>query len=420
MKSNDYLKTRRIRLICDFLNNGGGKLYEMEAWVNDRLEDEGLKPIGKRTLQTCIESLRKGDFEHSLSEEPIKKRSKMFKVVVVGNKHYKWGKDSEVPLFGDFDESERFTLPFLAGILKRYEAIPAVQKIIDKLPKIFNISEAEMKSKSAIFHTGPEFYDENNPSFEENIIKSVIKIISFIHQKQVVEFNYTSTSDYEDVKNKLYHKIVAPLQIRYYEHYFYLIGYDFDYSKLSIFRIDQIYRQKIDIKLDENEQSELFFDYEDLEKKTKIHNRYKDSLGIWFDSEEDKAHEIKVVFRNFAATYMKRLKFQKNQTIVSENKKDGTITMSFKLNLRPKSKIKNIQTDLTKEIEEGYFNLVDKIVEQRLKKDVTDDEKKQIKANLKKRFKSQLVEEIEERHYELAFLLGRFRQYAEIISYKQI
>ena len=124
-----------------------------------------------------------------------------------------------------------------------------------------------------------------------------------------------------------------------------------------------------------------------MEKKTKIHNRYKDSLGIWFDSEEDKAHEIKVIFRNFAATYMKRLKFQKNQTIISQNKNDGTITMSFKLNLRPKSKIKNIQTDLTKEIEEGYFNLVDKIVEKRLKKDVADDVKKQIKANLKKQAK---------------------------------
>ena len=56
--------------------------------------------------------------------------------------------------------------------------------------------------------------DENNPTFEENIIKSVIKIISFIHQKQVVEFNYTSTSDYEDVKNKLHYKIVDTLQIR--------------------------------------------------------------------------------------------------------------------------------------------------------------------------------------------------------------
>ena len=159
MKSNEYLKTERIRLICGFLNNGGGKLYEMEAWVNDRLEEEGQGSIGTRTLQTCIENLRKGNFLHSHSEQPIEIRSNMFKVTVV-NKHYKWGIDSEIPMFGDFDESERYTLPFLAGILKRYEAIPAVQKIIDKLPKIFNISEAEMKSKSAVFHTGPEFYDE--------------------------------------------------------------------------------------------------------------------------------------------------------------------------------------------------------------------------------------------------------------------
>ena len=161
MKSNDYLKTRRIRLICDFLNNGGGKLYEMEAWVNDRLEDEGLKPIGKRTLQTCIESLRKGDFEHSLNKGTSKNKAGLFKILVI-NKSYQWATDSKKPEFGDLDENERFTLPFLAGILRRYESIPAVQKILYQLPEIFNITEKEMESSSAIFHSGPDLFDENN------------------------------------------------------------------------------------------------------------------------------------------------------------------------------------------------------------------------------------------------------------------
>lgn len=332
MKSNDYLKTRRIRLICDFLNNGGGKLYEMEAWVNDRLEDEGLKPIGKRTLQTCIESLRKGDFEHSLNKGTSKNKAGLFKILVI-NKSYQWATDSKKPEFGDLDENERFTLPFLAGILRRYESIPAVQKILYQLPEIFNITEKEMESSSAIFHSGPDLFDENNNQFEEKVIGCVINIIRFIHLSHAIEFNYTPVSYYENSNEKLNLHQVAPLEIRYYENYYYLIASDLKENSLRTFRVDQIHRFKIDVIVDENEDP-IQFDKKDLEKQTGVKKLFKESMGVFpYNPTDANMYEIKIKFTDWAASYIKRLKYHHSQKIVEENKTDKYIIISIQLRL---------------------------------------------------------------------------------------
>ena len=123
---NKQEKNTRIRLICEFLNKGGGKINEMETSVNQQLTDHGQKEIGRRTLVTCLTCLRKGDFDHSLKNKLTRSKEDIFKVLVI-NKSYQWAPDSIKPEFGDLDDEERFTLPFLAGILRRYESIPAVQ-----------------------------------------------------------------------------------------------------------------------------------------------------------------------------------------------------------------------------------------------------------------------------------------------------
>ena len=66
---NKQEKNTRIRLICEFLNKGGGKINEMETSVNQQLTDHGQKEIGRRTLVTCLTCLRKGDFDHSLKNK---------------------------------------------------------------------------------------------------------------------------------------------------------------------------------------------------------------------------------------------------------------------------------------------------------------------------------------------------------------
>jgi len=332
MKSNDYLKTRRIRLICDFLNNGGGKLYEMESWLNERLEEEDSKPIGRRTLQTCIESLRKGDFDHSLNKGTSKNKAGLFKILVI-NKSYQWAAGSKKPEFGDLDDNERFTLPFLAGILRRYESIPAVQKILYQLPEIFNITENEMESSSAIFHSGPDLYDETNNQFEEKVISCVINILRYIHHNQAIEFNYTPVSYYENSNEKLNLHQVAPLEIRYYENYYYLIASDLKDESLRTFRVDQIHRFKIDEMLDNNELP-ILFDKKTLEKHTSVKKLFKESMGVFpYNPTDANMYEIQIKFSDWAASYIKRLKYHQSQKIVKENRTEKYIIISIQLRL---------------------------------------------------------------------------------------
>ncbi|MEY4586665.1 MAG: hypothetical protein RIT05_1083 [Bacteroidota bacterium] len=362
------LRTFRIKHLCKFLSQGGGSRDAMMEYINDRLLEQGMEPIKMREVQYCLEALRKGDFLHSRRNDPPAIRSGLFKVSVIEKKYYKWAADTQVPEFGDLEKNERFTLPFLAGILKRYEAIPAVQKILNQLPEIFNITETEMQSRSAIFHTGPEFYDDKDPDFQEKIIDCVIKIMSFIHERQAIVFNYTSTKEFENIDASLELREVAPLQIRYHENYFYLISYDLINEKLATpVRIDQIHRFKVQPLLDDNGVPAKY-NLEELERQLDLQKRYKDALGIFPISKEDELHEIIIEFREFAATYVKRLKIHHSQKIIEENKTNKSITISLKLHLRPEN------------------------------------------AERKTIF---------ERQYELAFFLGRFREYAKVTSWKK-
>jgi hypothetical protein len=353
------IHTQRIRQICAFLSSGGGTLEQMHDRVNEGLEDRGLSPIGLRTLQSCIESLRLGDFDHSKKDLPLRSRSKLFKIVFK-HKVYKWGLDTEFPEFGDLDEDERFTLPFLAGILKRFESIPAVQKILYQLPEIFNISEAEMESQSAIFQTGPVLYDPQHPDFEPR----VIQILAHIHQGQAIEFNYTSVNVYDNKVEKLTMQQVIPLQIRYYEHYYYLIAADLEGKMILNYRIDQIHR--LNVLPSENEQGEIrYFDLAEFEQRLKVTKKLEDSLGVWVHADKENLYEIQISFHKWAASYVKRLQLHSSQRIVSENKAEQTLVISVKLRLSEESSSKR--------------NIID-------------------------------------RNSELAFLLGRFRDDCKILS----
>ena len=329
---NKQEKNTRIRLICEFLNRGGGKINEMESSVNEQLTDQGQKEIGRRTLQTCLECLRKGDFDHSLKNKITKSKEDIFKVQVI-NRSYQWAPDTIKPEFGDLDDEERFTLPFLAGILRRYESLPAVQKILYQLPQIFGISEKEMESSSAIFHSGPDLYDESNNQFEEKVIGCVINILRFIHFNQAIEFNYTPVNYYENSGEKLNLHQVAPLEIRYYENYYYLIGVLIIDKSLRTFRVDMIHRFKIDQMLDENEEP-VHFDKIELEKQTNIKKLFKESMGVFpYNAKDANLYEIHIKFSDWAASYMKRLKYHHSQKIVEENKTEKYLIISINLRL---------------------------------------------------------------------------------------
>lgn len=190
-----------------------------------------------------------------------------------------------------------------------------------------------MESSSAIFHSGPDLYDENNNQFEEKVISCVINLLRFIHLSHAIEFNYTPVSYYENSNEKLNLHQVAPLEIRYYENYYYLIASDLKDNSLRTFRVDQIHRFKIDVIFDENEEP-IQYDKKDLEKQTSVKKLFKESMGVFpYNPSDANMYEIKIKFTDWAASYIKRLKYHHSQKVVEENKTDKYIIISIQLRL---------------------------------------------------------------------------------------
>jgi len=328
--------TKRIRHICSFLSKGGGTIKEMLTWVNDHLENEGEKTIELRVLQECISRLRKGDFEHSRMYEQAVPGQSMFPIAVEENKYYRWKSlnPEDRPLFGILEEEERFTLPFLAGILERYKSIPSVRKVLDELPNIFNIEPEEMKSSAAIIHVGPVLYQKNNEDFQDDLINCVIKILGHISRGEWIEFNYSKVN--KNVKETVFEE-VAPLQIRLYEHYYYLIATNKEQKEIFHYRVDQIHRLRVE-KADGDE--EIFqqpFDRQQLEYALNLKAQFKNTLGVWLHKPTDVLHEADIEFKEWAASYVRHLKFHPSQEIISEDFDNKSIVVRFRLLMTPVS-----------------------------------------------------------------------------------
>lgn len=363
MKQGDTINTKRIKHICTFLNNGGGTLTGMLEWVNERLVYDNEEPIRLRLLQYCIENLRKGNFEHSRRGEKVPKGQSMFSVDVKEKKYYRWGaKLDRKPVFGRLDEDERYTLPFLVGILERYRSIPAVEKILDELPGIFNVDDEALESHSAMIHAGPALYNKNNENFPEDLVKCVIKILAHISRGEWIEFNYSKVND--DIKETKLQE-VAPVQIRLYEHYYYLIAVDKDEKSVLHYRIDNIHRLRVEPVITEDDTPKTF-DRDKMEREIRLDKRFENALGAWLHRGKDCLHEITLEFKAWAASYVRNLKFHHSQEDITEKNAPGdTITIRLRLLMKPKSEEDNT---------------------------------------------------IEKRSVELAFLLGRFRDYVKVLS----
>lgn len=363
MKQTDTINTKRIKYICTFLNNGGGTLKAMLEWVNERLAYDNEETIQLRALQYCIENLRKGNFEHSRKDEKRPKGESMFAVDVKEKKYYRWGdKLDQKPVFGRLDEDERYTLPFLVGILERYRTIPAVEKILSELPGIFNVDNEALESHSAIIHAGPVLYKKTNENFPEQLIGCVIKILAHINRGEWIEFNYSKVND--DIKETKYQE-VAPVQIRLYENYYYLIAADKDEKTVLHYRIDNINRLRVEPVITE-EGIPKTFDRIKVERELRLEKRFENALGAWLHKDPDCLHEITLKFTHWAASYVRHLKFHHSQEDVTEKNDPGyVLRIRLRLLMKPKSSPNDPPQN---------------------------------------------------RSVELAFLMGRFREYVEVVS----
>ena len=311
----------RIKLIDQFLGRGGGDINAMLAFVNKALLKAGKSTIKIRMLQYAKKALEDGDFEHSKQDLPKAERKKLFKIECINN-IYSYSLNSSRPVFGELDEEERLTVPFLMGILNNYSSLPAV--------------------------------------------KVIIKILGHIKRGEYIHFHYIAVTSLDiSIEKAVEHK-VAPMQIRLYENLYYLTAVNHEKNTITNYRIDQIRNLRVDELLNENEEA-ILFDYNKLEKATNLKTHFDNVIGIWNHSDTDVVQEVKIKFKGWAASRVMRQPIHATQVIdkKSIDLKNNTLILSIHIKLAAKKT-------------------------------------KTQKAN--------------ERSLELAFLLGRFREFCEVLN----
>jgi hypothetical protein len=354
---NNSMTLLRIRFIDQFLKKGGGSLEQMISFVNHKLDEAGYKPIKVRLLNYALKDLRNGNFIHSLSDKIDPKQKDVFKIEFK-NEMYKYSSDSTQPVFGDLEEDERLTVPFLMGILKQYESLPAVKKIMEGLVEQFELDNTESKCASVVISSHPKLAQE------DDVVKLAIQILGHIQREECIHFHYFAVNKLDTSILKASEQKVAPMQIRLYNSIYYLTAVNMNTKSIFNFRIDQIRNLRVDELLDEQEES-VTFNYKELEKETELKTHFDNVLGVWNHTKEDTVTEVKIKFRDWAASYVKSLPLHPTQIIESINLEENSLVVSIRIKLA--AKINNEQ-----------------------------------KAN--------------ERSIELAFLLGRFREFYEVLN----
>jgi hypothetical protein len=349
----------RIRFIDQFLKQGGGSLEDMKNFVNDKVDEAGYKPIKDRSLNYALQDLRSGNFTHSLSDKIDPKQKDVFKIEFK-NEMYQYACDSLRPVFGDLEEDERLTVPFLMGILKQYESLPAVKKIMEGLVEQFELDNTESKCASVVISSQPKLVHE------DKVVKLAIQILGHIQRGECIHFHYITVNKLDTSIQKATEQKVAPMQIRLYNGIYYLTAINLEKKSIINFRIDQIRNGRIDELLNEKEEC-VTFNYKKLEKETELKTHFDHVLGVWNHPKDDTVTEVKIKFKDWAASYVKSLPIHPTQKIHEKS-----------IDLKENSLVVSIQIKLAK-----------------------------------KRFKEQKANE---RSIELAFLLGRFRECCEVLN----
>jgi hypothetical protein len=363
MEKLQNIKQVRIELICRKIKQGGS-MDEIIKYVNEKINSNigGIEIDYKyRTIENDINSIRKGEFECVNKNVNGDGEHKFYINYIKSENKYYFDKDYVEPEFDEITEEERLTIPFLTGILKPYENIPAVLKILDRIEDFFDIDK---KYKNAIIINRTKLYEE------ENTIELAIQLLGHIKRNECVQFNYVTVHKLNaDFKESRWVKTI-PIQIKIYENLYYLIGFDLEKKKLSNFRIDQIiYRNKNSIDVIEDEENPDEIKYFDPKDKiiTTIDERFKNTLGVWVHEDEDTISKVKIKFRDWAANYVSKIKLHTTQKIINVDLDNNEIIIELELKLKkiikPGDSINNLDP-------------------------------------------------------ELAFLLGRFRDYCEIIEIK--
>ena len=298
----DYKKGfNRLNMILSIIKNNTTNLEKLTDLVNEKLIHENDEAVSERTITRDIKVLKSKGYE-ILSKKGHE--NKNFYIIE--------SEDDDL----DLSENEIKTLPILMGLLKTEENLSITKWLKGKLQNDSNFSLKELDPSPYFVKTSPSI------NFKEELMLLTTEIISYIKKEQAILFAYKEPQNYKNV---------APLQVRYFDGRYYLLGIEFDdennyetKNELITYSIDNIIEKKITPAIKEVDGFDdelIYFNYNKLYKESHLEILMEYSLGIMYNRiyERNKVKKYRFKFTGWAISYIANKKFHPSQKTIEKN-----------------------------------------------------------------------------------------------------
>ena len=366
LKSDLHRQNILVQLIKKYQNKKKTTMKFLKQELNNFIEGNGDDPVSQRTLERDIKQLRDAGVQivHS---------------IINGNYVYYIEGDSEFA--GEYlSEEEEKTLPFLLELIQSQHEFESITWLKSNLNKL-GIDISDAPHKHFIMHQ-PEMRNI------EKILRLSSQLLEHIKSEEAVQFYYDPVNSN---KNKKLH-VIAPLQIRYYDSRYYLIGCYIGskgpYESLTVYALDRIEQQEVTMAIDEEkfevllkeshddvEAPPIKFNYKQLASKTRLKNYFDHSIGLVVPSNQSPVY-IYFKIRDWVVSYLKNRPLHKSQTTLQFN--------SHQIELQANEILIRIYVYDTVEVEFATARFRNDCVRMELKK---NDYEKYVKPNDDKKLK---------------------------------
>lgn len=290
------------KIIIKLLREKKLSIDDLLSGLNEILStDYGMEPVSRRTFDRAKESLIEDGYVI-----PSRKFNGRNFFVLEG-----------YPENMTFTEEEQLTFPLLLGLLDTEKKMNAVEWLKGALMDEFDFSKEDLTSYPYFVHMQPSL------NAQDQLLILAGKIISYIKRGQAIKFLYNK-------KNGDEFKQVAPLQIRYYDNRYYMLGSTIDdktnqpTNLLQTFTLDKFVEKEVYPAIEERDddttdEKHLFFDYETLYKNTNLEYLLNNSLGIWYHCKTNQLKTFQLKFTDWAMGLVENKKIHPSQVIKQKN-----------------------------------------------------------------------------------------------------
>jgi hypothetical protein len=268
---------------------------------NILINDYGIEPISRRTLDRAKDSLLKNGYE-------------IFSRKLNGRSYYVL---ERIPDNLNLSEDEKLTFPLLLGLLDTEKSMSSVNWLKNALMDDFDYSEKDLNVLPYFVHVQPALHQQ------DKMLLLAGQIIDFAKRGQAIQFLY-------EKKGEVKMRQVAPLQVRYYDNRYYLLGSAIDEKTnqptnlLQTYTMDKFVEKEVYPAVNESdeiqdEDTSIFYDYTALYKATRIEELLKHCLGIWYDWKNNKLKTYQLKFTDWAMGIMENKKIHPSQVVKEKN-----------------------------------------------------------------------------------------------------